>query len=68
MFSPQIVEWALPSTSEKQGNQKQQEAVVQEEEYLHYEEEREFDLVDLDVQYDHETSNLLIKEKYATIK
>ena len=43
------MEGAFPSTSTKQGYHQQEEAVVEEKEALHHVEEKEFDLVDLDV-------------------
>ena len=56
------------SAKSQDTNKKQQEAVVQEKETLHHEEKKEFDLVDLDVQDEHETSNLVIKVKDAEIR
>ena len=69
MFSPQIVEGAFPSSSSKKVHQdeQQKEIFFREEEDLH-EEERDFELIDLDDQDDQEASNMTIKEKDAMIK
>lgn len=70
VFSPHIVEVALPSTSTKQvdkGKQKMRETYIQaeishEEEDFH-ETEKYFDLVDLDEHDDDEITSIIIKEK-----
>ena len=69
VFSPHIVEGALPSSSAKQVHQdeQQEETIVHGKEDLH-EEERDFELMDLDDQDDQEALKLIIKEKYAMIK
>ena len=70
MFSPQIVEGALPSSSEKQvdkGKKNMTEADIKEdirhEERNLHETQMEFDLVNLDWQDDSEITSIVIKEK-----
>ena len=64
VFSPKMVEGALPSTSANQGYHKQHETSFQEKEALHH----EIKMVDLESQDEQENLNLVIKEKYAKIR
>ena len=65
MFSPQIVEGALPSTSTKQLDKGKERVIVEEEDT--HETEQEFQLIDLDDDNEERITNMLLKSKDARI-